>query len=63
VIGVPQLCGDENIFASDPSTGKSCLQRCAYLALVSVSFRAIEMSKSGFQCVSGRGYRHGWVGN
>jgi hypothetical protein len=32
----------------DPSSGKSCLQRPAYLALVPVSFRAIEMSKSGF---------------
>ena len=63
VIGVPQLCGDENIFASDPSRGKSCLQRPAYFALVPVSFRAIEVSKSGFQCVSGRSHRHGCVGN
>jgi hypothetical protein len=63
VIGVPQLCGDENIFARDVPCGKSCLQRPAYLALVSVSFRAIKVSKSGFQCVSGRSYRHGCVGN
>ena len=63
VIGVPQLCGNKNVFARDPSSGKSCLQRPAYLALVPVSFRAIEVSKSGFQCVSGRSYRHGWVGN
>src|ERR1700683_481096 len=34
VIGVPQLCGDENVFARDPSSGKSCLQRPAYLALI-----------------------------
>src|SRR5580704_4649989 len=63
VIGVPQLCGDENVFARGFSSGKSCLQRPAYFALVSVSFRAIEMSKSGFQCVSSRSNRHGWVGN
>ena len=63
MIGVPQLCGNKNVFARDPFSGKSCLQRLAYLALVPVSFRAIEVSKSGFQCVSGRSYRHGCVGN
>src|SRR5882757_8588163 len=63
VIGVPQLCGNKNVFARDPLSSKSCLQRPAHLALVPVSFRAIEVSKSGFQCVSGRGYRHGRVGN
>jgi hypothetical protein len=62
VIGVPQPCGNKNVFARDPSSGKPCLQRPAYLALVPVSFRAIEVSKSGFQCVSGRSYRHGCVG-
>ena len=25
MIGVPQLCGDENVFARDPISGKSCL--------------------------------------
>src|SRR4029077_4811176 len=30
VIGVPQLCGNKNVFARDPSSGKSCLQRPAY---------------------------------
>src|SRR6516164_5059462 len=63
VIGVPQLCGYKNIFARDPSGGKPRLQRAADLALVPVSFRAIEVSKSGFQRVSGRSYRHGYVGN
>src|SRR6516162_4805472 len=63
VIGVPQLCGNKNVFARDPYSGKSCLQRAAYLALVPVSFRAIEVSKSGFQRVSGRSYRYGCVGN
>src|SRR6516225_8827751 len=48
VIGVPQLCSNKNVFACDPASGKSCLQRHAYLALVSISFRAIEMSKAGF---------------
>src|ERR1700739_3400967 len=42
VIGIPQLCGKKNVFAPDPSSRKSCLQRPAYLALVPVSFRAIE---------------------
>jgi hypothetical protein len=57
MIGVPQLCGNKNVFARDPSSGKSCLQRPAYFALVPVTFRAIEVSKSGLQCVSRRRYR------
>src|SRR6202045_3798174 len=57
VIGVPQLCGNKNVFARDPSSGKSCLQRLAHLALVPVSFRTIEVSKSGFQRISGSTYR------
>src|SRR5882757_7030504 len=56
VIGVPQLCRNKNVFARDPSGGKSRLQRRANLSLVPVSFRAIEVSKSGFQRVSGRTY-------
>ena len=34
-----------------------------YIALVPASFRAIEVSKSGVQCVSCRGSRQGSVGN
>src|ERR1700734_2833711 len=45
MIGVPQLRGNKDVFARDPSSGKSCLQRLAHLALVSVSFRTIEVSK------------------
>ena len=63
MIGVPQLCGNENVFARDTPSGKSCLQRLAYLALIPVSLRTIEVSKSGVQRVSGRSYGHGWVGN
>src|SRR5580704_5690742 len=63
VIRIPQLCGNKNVFAryssTGPSTRESFLQRLAYLALVSVSFRAIEVSKSGFECVSRRSYRLG----
>src|SRR5215469_12011172 len=42
MIGVPQLCGDKNVFARDPPGGKSCLQRYAYLTLVPVSLGTIE---------------------
>jgi hypothetical protein len=63
MVGVPQLRGNENVFARDPISGKSCLQRVAHLALVPVSFRAIEVSKSGVQRISGRGSRQGSVGN
>jgi hypothetical protein len=53
----------KDFFARDPSGGETCLQRLAYLALVPVSFRAIEVPKSGFQGTPGRSYRHGGVGN
>ncbi len=54
VIGVPQLCGNKNVFARDPSSGKSCLQRPAYLALVPVSFRAIEVSISDCMAINNK---------
>jgi hypothetical protein len=63
MIGVPQLCGDKDILARDSSSGKSRVQRLAYFTLVPVSFRTIEVSKSGFQRVSGCSYRHGCIGN
>jgi hypothetical protein len=59
MIVVPQLGGNKEVLARDSSSGKPCVQRPAYLALVPVPFRAIEVSKSGFQCVSGRSYGHG----
>src|ERR1700722_9651592 len=65
VLGIraPQLRCDENVFARDPYRVKSCLQRRANLALVPVSFRAIEVAESGFKRTSRGGYRWGWVGN
>src|SRR5437763_14031830 len=39
MIRVPQLCGDEDVFSRNPSSGKSRLQRLAYFALVPVAFR------------------------
>jgi hypothetical protein len=63
MIGVPQLCGNKNVFARDPRSSKSCLQRLAYLALVPVPLSTIEVSESSFQCVPRCSYRHGGVGN
>jgi hypothetical protein len=63
MIGVPQLCGTKDVFTRDPSGGKSCLQGLADLALVPISFRTIEVSKSSFQRVSGRSYCYGRIGN
>src|SRR5271155_2959887 len=63
MIGVPQLCGNKDVFARDPSRGKSCLQGLAYFTLVPVSFRTIEVSKSSFQRASGSTYRRGCIGN
>jgi hypothetical protein len=59
MIRVPQLCGNKDVFTRNPFSGKSCAQRLANLTLVPVSFRAIEVSKSGLQCFSRRSYRHG----
>src|ERR1700733_13280256 len=42
VIGVPQLRGNKDVFAANPFSDESCLQGLTYLALVPVSFRAIE---------------------
>src|SRR6202034_3942828 len=61
MIRVPQLCCDEDVFACDRCRGKACLQRIAYFALVPVSFRTIEVPKSGIQSIPGRSDRHGWV--
>jgi hypothetical protein len=63
VIGVPQLCGNKEVFARDPTSGKARLERLAYLALVPVAFRTIEVSEPGFQRVSGSTYRLGCIGN
>jgi len=61
MIGVPQLCGNEDVFSRNPPRGKFRLQSLAYLALISVSFRTVEVSKSGFQRVSGGIYRRGCI--
>jgi hypothetical protein len=63
MIGVPQLCGDKDVFTRDPAGGKSCLQGLAHLTLVLVSFRTIKVSKASFQSGPGSTYRHGWIGN
>jgi hypothetical protein len=63
MMGVPQLCVNKNVSARDPAGRKAYLQRLAYLALVPVSFGAIEVPESGLQCVSGRTDRYGWIVN
>src|ERR1700761_2358203 len=63
MIGVPQLCGDKDVRARDASSGKSGLQGLTYLTVVAVSLRTIEVSKSCFQRISGRTFRHGWIWN
>jgi hypothetical protein len=62
MIGVPQLGSNEDVCPRNPSSGHASLQRLAHLALVPVSFRAIEVSKSGFQRVSGSADRRGCIG-
>jgi hypothetical protein len=63
MISVPQLCGNKDAFACDPSRGKFCLQRFSHFALVPVSLCAIEMPKSSRHRIPRCGYRHGWFGN
>src|SRR5271168_558818 len=63
MIGVPQLCRNKDVFTRNSSSGKSCLERFAYLTLVPVSFRTIEVSKPGFQCVFGSTDRDSSIGN
>ena len=63
MIGIPQFCGDKEVFTRDPRRCESGLQPLAHLTLVPVSFRTIEVSKSSVQRVSGSGYRRGRIGN
>jgi hypothetical protein len=63
MIGVPQFCGNEDVFTGNPSSGKSGLQRLAHLTLVLVSFRTIKVSKSRHQRVLGCTFRHDRIGN
>src|ERR1700723_1803263 len=53
MIGVPQLCGNKDVFTRNPSSGKSCLQGLTHLTLVPVSLRTIEVSKPSFQRAPG----------
>src|ERR1700733_8940204 len=63
MIGIPQFCGDEEVLACNASTSNSCLQGLAHLTLVPISFRAIEVSKSGFERGGGGTYRYGCIGD
>jgi hypothetical protein len=63
MIGVPQLCGNKDVLTRKPRSGQSSLQRLAHFTLVAVAFRAIEVTKSSFQRVSGCTYRGGCIGN
>ena len=63
MIAVPQLGGDKDLFAGNSAGGKAGLQRFAYLTLIPISFRTIEVSKASFQRVSGRTYRRGCIRN
>src|SRR5262249_11150281 len=61
MIGIPELRGDEDIFAGESSGGDLRLQRLAHLAFVSIAFRAIEMAKADLQRVRGGGTSLGRV--
>jgi hypothetical protein len=61
--GIPRSRSDKVVFARHSSSGKSPLQCLAHFALIPVSLRTIEVTKSGFQRVSGRSDRHGWIKN
>ncbi len=63
MIGAPQLRGDKNVFARNPAGSKPRLQRISYLAFIPVSLGTIEVSKTGFQRVSGCSDGYGWVRN
>jgi hypothetical protein len=63
MIGVPQLCGNKDVFTCNFPSGETCLQRLSHLTLVAVSLRTIEVSESSFQRISGSAYRLGCIGN
>jgi hypothetical protein len=46
MIGIPQLCSDEHVLASDGSGCELPLQCLTDLPLIPITFRTIEMAKS-----------------
>ena len=63
MIGVPQLCGNKDVFARNPAGSESSLQSFAHLTLVPISLRTIEVPKSNVQRVSGGSFSLGGIGN
>jgi hypothetical protein len=63
MIGIPQFCGHKQLFTVHPGSGQSCLQRLADFTFVPISFRTIEVPKSGVQRVSGSTDGPGCIGN
>ena len=50
MIGVPQLRGDEDVLPPSRPRLERCLHRITNRFFIAISLRAIEMSKSNFQC-------------
>jgi hypothetical protein len=54
MVGIPEFCGDKEIFPRDSAGRESCLQCFTDLPFIPISLGAIEVSKSSFQGAPGR---------
>jgi hypothetical protein len=61
MIGIPQLRGDEYIFAGDCASCELCLQCLTHLPLIAISFCTIKVTKSNSQSVGGCAPGFGWI--
>ena len=63
VVGVPDFCGDENVFAREAGGGEAFAEGLADFALVAVAFGAVEVAEAGDEGVAGGGDGEGGVGD
>jgi hypothetical protein len=63
MIGVPKLCGDENVFPPNCARFERFPHRVTNRLFIAVSFRAIEMAKSHLQGDLRRQFGCGGGGN
>ena len=54
MIGVPQLCGNEQVLSQKRPRREGFLNRLANRRFIAIALRTIEVSKSCFQCGLGR---------
>ncbi len=63
MIGVPELCGDEDFFTRKTGCGEAFAEGLADFALIAVAFGAVEVTEASAEGIAGGGDRFGVVGD